>query len=112
MTPCPKPAVKTRVPKPLTRSRPKRTGMAKVRRSPYQHPEVQALFRQVRTRSSGWCEECQQRNATAVHHVRYQESGVRGWRRLVVPLSDLVHLCERCHTAKHPHLDPFHLESR
>ena len=96
-TPAPKPSVKAKIAKVL-----KRSGLKGVRKSPYQHPEVQALFRKVRVRSSGWCEQCQSRTATAVHHLAYLETGVRGWRRLLVPLSDLIHLCKVCHSQAHP----------
>ena len=96
MPPHPKPEPRPKVSHPLRRSG------RQARKSPYAHPEVQKLFRQVRKRSNGWCEQCQQRNATAVHHLSYIETGVRGWRRLLVPLDQLIHLCAYCHSAEHP----------
>jgi len=92
-------------PKPVYPPKPKaplRRSGRQARKSPYAHPEVLKLFRQVRKRSNGWCEQCQQRNATAVHHLSYIETGVRGWRRLLVDLDQLIHLCAICHSQAHP----------
>ncbi len=118
---CPKPTPKVKgPPKPIRRSgKPlratnatqgkrgkgiKRTGLKGVRKSPYAHPSIQKLFRQVRRRSEGWCENNCGKPGNAVHHLWYVETGVRGWRRLLVPLDGLAHLCWDCHARIHPHL--------
>ncbi len=75
--------------------RPKRT-------TAYHRPEWLALARKVRKRSSGWCEMCQRENATTIHHKSYAD--FKGWKRLIVPMDQLVDLCYQCHKAQHPDL--------
>lgn len=73
--------------------RPKRT-------TAYHRPEWLALARKVRKRSSGWCEMCQRENATTIHHKSYAD--FKGWKRLMVPMDQLIDLCYPCHKAQHP----------
>lgn len=48
----------------------------------------------VRQRSGGWCERCGKKRAVNVHHLTYR----RIYRE---PLTDLIHLCRRCHVRAH-----------
>src|SRR6185312_7152229 len=66
----------------------------------YQRPEWRSLVRQVRKRSGGLCEQCGALVSGDPHHKAYV-AGVKGWRRLLVPLDQLVDLCRRCHLAEH-----------
>ncbi len=97
MPPYPKPEPKARQPKPL-----KRTGLKGVRKSPYQHPAWRKLARQVKVRSSGWCEVCKRNPAYGDPHHRVYREGKSGWRRLIVDLDQLVAVCRPCHKAFHP----------
>lgn len=84
---------------------PKRTKMRATRKAKprfgnaYTRPEWVALARKVRQRSSGWCEMCQRENATTIHHKSYAD--FKGWKRLIVPMDQLVDLCFPCHKAQH-----------
>jgi len=66
----------------------------------YMKPEWRALVRLVRKRSGGLCEACGGLVTGDPHHRAYL-AGVRGWRRLLVPLDQLIDLCRRCHLAEH-----------
>ena len=71
-----------------------------IRKSPYDHPAWRALRLEVRKRSGDICEGCRQGPAAHVHHVAYAPG--RGWRRLIVPIKKLLHLCIDCHNRAHP----------
>lgn len=80
--------------KPIARGkRPKATNA-------YTRPEWRKLVREVQKRSRGICEaqvRCAGDPAEGdPHHLGYQE-GMVGWRRLIVPLDQLVAVCRRCH---------------
>ncbi len=91
--PFPKPAPKEKVRKPL-----QRTPMH-ARKSPYLHPEWRKLAAAVRRRSKGVCEGCGAAPGDDVHHRAYGPKGT--WRKLMVPLDQLIHLCRRCHLDAH-----------
>ncbi len=67
--------------------------------SSYGRPEWLALVRQVRKRSGGMC-EAQVRcggnpSHGQPHHLSYADFA--GWRRLIVPLDQLIDCCHDCH---------------
>ena len=97
----PKPPPREKAPTPLRRKAPMtRTKPVSTRRSPYQHPEWRKLTAAVRKRSRGICELCGTRPATGdAHHLSYGPG--RGWRRLVVPMDQLVAVCRPCHLEQH-----------
>lgn len=86
----PKPHPREKVAAPLRRS-----GLRRVRKSPYLHPDWQKLSRQARKRSKGTCEVCRSAGVTDVHHTVYAAGS--GWRRLIVDLATLVACCRDCH---------------
>lgn len=90
-------AVKRR--KPLARGKPPKRGKFKPV-GKYQRPEWKALRDQVRERSGGWCERCLVEPGEEVHHLRYEKGNKL--KRLLVPLTDLIHLCRACHEKEHP----------
>jgi hypothetical protein len=52
----------------------------------------------VLTRANNWCEGCAARQATQVHHLRYDHMGDE-------LLFELVAVCDECHKRIHPHMD-------
>ena len=70
------------------KAKPKRTNA-------YMRPEWRKLVREVRKRSKGICECCSNPVDGDPHHLRYAE--FKGWRRLIVPIDDLLDLCHGCH---------------
>ena len=82
---------------PARKSRPKQTNA-------YMRPEWRKLVREVQKRSRGVCEAqvcCGGDPAEGdPHHLSYADFG--GWRRLIVPLEQLVAVCRRCHLSFHP----------
>lgn len=89
----------TRDQKRVDRKAPKKRAR-KPLRSPYLHPAWIALRRKVIKRSKGVCEACRSNPGRHVHHLAYGRG--RGWRRLIVPLKWLLHVCIECHNAAHP----------
>lgn len=95
---------------PLRRSSPlpRGKGLARKKRlkvgNAYCRKEWRQLTAAVRKRSGGICEVCGLRPATGdAHHRSY--APFKGWRRLIVPMDQLVAVCRPCHLA-------FHQESR
>lgn len=76
--------------------------------SPYQHPAWRKKVREVRKRSKGICEARVKCNGDPVqgdpHHKRYAPGS--GVKRLLVPLTDLLDCCHRCHKSFHPEAGP------
>ena len=107
-SPCPKPAVRVKAPKPLQRStrpiarsalRVKRTKQVK-RGNAYTRPEWRALAAKVHKRSRGVCETCKRNTVDGdPNHLGY--SAFTGWRRLIVPMEWLLDNCRACHTQFH-----------
>jgi hypothetical protein len=67
----------------------------------YQKSPWLALVRQVRKRSRGICEVCGDAPAVGQPHHRAYQEGMVGWKRLIVPLDQLVDCCRSCHLAFH-----------
>jgi hypothetical protein len=95
---------------PIKRKKPLPRSSAKLKRrktlaksNAYCRPEWRALARKVRLRSKGVCEmriACAGDPATGdPHHLSYGPES--GWRRLIVPLDQLVAVCRRCHVQAH-----------
>lgn len=102
----PKPTPPVKQPNPLRRKAPMPRQAPKVTRrrrlkfaNAYTRPEWRALVRQVRKRSKGICEARVQCSGNPVegdpHHLAYLD--LAGWRRLLVPLDQLVDCCRPCH---------------
>ena len=66
----------------------------------YHRKEWLVLVRAVRKRSRGICEACGAAPAVGQpHHRSYADFA--GWRRLIVPLDQLVDCCRACHLEFH-----------
>lgn len=70
----------------------------------YHRPEWRALVREVRKRSRGICEARTRCGGNPVegdpHHLSY--APFTNWKRLIVPLDQLLDCCHECHKSFHP----------
>ena len=99
MKPHPKPPPREKAPrKPIARKGRPKKGNA------YTRPEWRALVAQVRKRSKGICEARVCCAGDPVdgdpHHQAYAD--FKGWKRLIVPLDDMIDCCRACHLSFHP----------
>lgn len=92
--------------KPLKRSKPIPRGKPPARSrkrikfgNAYTRPEWRKLDAEAKKRSRGICEAqvCCDGNPIEgdCHHVSY--APFKGWKRLIVPLDQLLAVCHRCH---------------
>lgn len=94
--------------KPLTRSKPIPRGKPPARSrkkivGKYQSPEWRNLRARVLRRDKHWCQGCNDFPATQVHHLGYGRG--RHKASLIVPMEELVSLCQRCHASIHPWME-------
>ena len=89
---------------PLARRTALARGQVKIKRTnAYHRKEWRALVREVRKRSGGICEAQVRCGGDPVsgdpHHKSY--APFASWRRLIVPLDQLVDCCRACHLSFH-----------
>jgi len=59
------------------------------------HPRFRAIRITVMMRAGGVCEDCKEKPASEVHHLRYPK-----WGTFDVP-ENLVAICHSCHCKRH-----------
>lgn len=86
--------------KPLKAGKPMKRGGRLKFGNAYTRPEWRALDRAVKQRAKGVCELCGLGPVEGdSHHLSY--APFTGWRRLIVPMDQLVAVCRPCHLRQH-----------